>query len=227
MNCATTMSASALQRLLFRCASRTRAASYRLSLPIVDRNNDSTGHTLGSATLHRHDDHPTPSLHPPRPGPSRELLLSTPFLLKRLGMAVKERALAAFESTGLNPQHHAVLSLLDEDARETQATIADALGYDRSHLVGLLDELEGKGFVERRRDPGGSATSSRQPHAGGRRCAARAPLDREERREGVPRSARRDERRTLHALLLELARHHDPRCAGARSASVERSATRQ
>ena len=69
-------------------------------------------------------------------------------------MAVKERSLAAFESTGLNPQHHAVLSLLDEGERETQATIADALGYDRGHLVGLLDELERKSFVERRRDPG-------------------------------------------------------------------------
>ena len=75
-------------------------------------------------------------------GPSRELLLSTPFLLKRLGFAVKERSYAAFESLGLLPQHHAVLSLLDEGARETQGTIADALGYDRSMLVGLLDELD-------------------------------------------------------------------------------------
>src|SRR5262245_3953979 len=86
-------------------------------------------------------------------GPSRELLLSTPFLLKRLGMAVKESAMAAFDATGFTPQHHAVLSLLDEGTRETQATIADALGYDRGHLVGLLDDLEAKGLVARRRDP--------------------------------------------------------------------------
>src|SRR5690348_18505483 len=87
-------------------------------------------------------------------GPSKELLLSTVFLLKRLGFSVKDRAVEAFESTGLNPQHHGVLSLLNEGIPETQGTIDDALGYDRSHLVGLLDELEARGLVERKRAAG-------------------------------------------------------------------------
>jgi DNA-binding MarR family transcriptional regulator len=146
--------------------------------------------------------------------PPRELLLSTPFLLKRLGWAIKERSYEALVSTGLNPQHHAVLSLLEEATRETQATIAEALGYDQSHLVGLLDELEERGFVERRRDPGDrrrhlvSLTSAGKEALGKLRAIAKqvekdflAPLD-------------AAERRTLHALLLQLASHHDPRCAG-------------
>jgi MarR family transcriptional regulator, lower aerobic nicotinate degradation pathway regulator len=152
-------------------------------------------------------------------GPSRELLLSTPFLLKRLGMAAKETALAAFGPSGLTPQHHAVLSVLDEGTPETQATIADALGYDRGHLVGLLDELEAKGLVERRRDPEDrrrhlvNLTSSGTETLRELRAIAKsvekeflAPLDAEE-------------RRALHALLLTLARHHDPRCAGMRFTS--------
>jgi len=151
-------------------------------------------------------------------GPSRELLRSTPFLLKRLGMAAKERSLEAFESTGLSPQHYAVLSLLEEGTRETQATIADALGYDRSQLVGLLDELEEQKLIERRRDPGDrrrhlvSLTPVGKTTLGQLRAIAKqvekeflAPLDPEQ-------------RRTLHLLLLELTAYHDPRCAGASSA---------
>src|SRR5207247_6779114 len=82
-----------------------------------------------------------------------ELLSSTVFLLKRLGFAAKDRALKAYEETGLHPYHHAVLAVLDEGSRETQGAIADALGYDRGQLVGLLDELEERGLVERKRDP--------------------------------------------------------------------------
>src|SRR5919198_252368 len=92
-----------------------------------------------------------PSTNAPRL--PEELVASVTFLLKRLGFAAKERAMEAYERTGLHPYHHAVLLVLAEGSRETQGSIADALGYDRGQLVGLLDELEEKGLVERRRDP--------------------------------------------------------------------------
>src|SRR5581483_5059346 len=82
-----------------------------------------------------------------------ELVSSALFLLKRLGMAAKERSLDAYDELGVHPYHHAILAVLDEGQRETQGAIADALGYDRGQLVGLLDELEERGLVERRRDP--------------------------------------------------------------------------
>src|ERR671934_1959012 len=82
-----------------------------------------------------------------------ELVASTTFLLKRLGFAAKERAMQAYEREGLHPYHHAILIALGEGSHETQGSIADALGYDRGQLVGLLDELEERGLVERRRDP--------------------------------------------------------------------------
>src|SRR5260221_6475328 len=145
--------------------------------------------------------------------PPRELVASTAFLLKRLGFRMKDRASAAFEAAGETPYCHGVLAVLAEGERATQATIADALGWDRSYLVGLLDDLEERGYIERRRD-----TVDRRRHVvsitpEGRKALTRmralsaqleseflAPLDDQE-------------RETLHKLLLKVAVHHDPRYA--------------
>src|SRR5689334_11414598 len=143
----------------------------------------------------------------------QELVESTTFLLKRLGFAAKDRTLAAYEETGLHPYHHAVLLVLDEGSRETQGSIADALGYDRGMLVGLLDELEERDLVERQRDPNDRRRHLVRLTPEGKKALKRlralaaqidddffAPLD-------------PDERATLHDLLHRLAQVHEPRCA--------------
>jgi MarR family transcriptional regulator, lower aerobic nicotinate degradation pathway regulator len=141
-----------------------------------------------------------------------ELVSSALFLLKRLGMAAKERSFAAYEELGLHPYHHAILAVLDEGSRETQGAIADALGYDRGQLVGLLDELEDAGLLERRRDPNDRRRHVVRMTPAGRKTLAKlrtlsatvedeflAPLD----------DAERD---ALHRLLLTLAEDHLPNC---------------
>src|SRR4029453_2563688 len=154
-------------------------------------------------------------LTPVPTAPSRELLMSTRFLLKRLGLRIKERSLEAFEGSGLHPQHYAVLSLLAEQAREAQATIADALGYDRSQLVGLLDELERKGLVERRRDPDDRRRHLVSLTPAGKRTYGRLREIAKQLEEEFLAPLDAPERERLHALLLELAAYHDPRCGGA------------
>jgi DNA-binding MarR family transcriptional regulator len=142
-----------------------------------------------------------------------ELVASTLFLLKRLGFAAKQRTLDEYEQTGLGPYHHAILILLEESAPETQAEIADALGYDRGTLVRLLDELEERKLIERKRDPEDRRRHLVRVTAEGKRMLGRfralarrledeflAPLDAEQREQ-------------LHALLLVLAARHEPGCA--------------
>jgi MarR family transcriptional regulator, lower aerobic nicotinate degradation pathway regulator len=149
----------------------------------------------------------------PPPRLAKELIANTAFLLAKLGYGFKAKAIAGVEQAGFSLYDYSVLAILGEQARETQATIADALQLDRSQLVGILDSLEERGYVERQRDP-----SDRRRHivsltAEGRRALIRlrsitkdlgdellAPLDAES-------------RETLHSLLLQLACYHDPRCA--------------
>ena len=149
---------------------------------------------------------------PPVPRLPAELVGSTTFLLKRLGYAAKALAFAAYDEADLHPYHFGILITLDEGSHETQGSIADTLGYDRGQLVGLLDELEERGLVERRRDPADRRRHIVALTADGKRTLRQlraltrrieddflAPLDEEQ-------------RATLHALLLRLAQEHEPRC---------------
>src|ERR687887_511152 len=142
-----------------------------------------------------------------------ELTSSALFLLKRLGMAAKEQSLPAYEEAGLHPYHHAILAVLDEGSRETQGAIADALGYDRGQLVGLLDELEERNLVERRRDPADRRRHLVRLTPDGKRALAKLRALARQLEDNFLASLDEDERAQLHALLRRLAAQHLPHCA--------------
>jgi DNA-binding MarR family transcriptional regulator len=142
-----------------------------------------------------------------------ELVASSTFLLKRLGFAAKERGMQAYEQQGLHPYHFAILLALDEGSHETQGAIADALGYDRGQLVGLLDELEKRGLVERRRDPDDRRRHLVQMTAEGKRTLRRLRSLARELEDDFLEPLSDAERDKLHALLLKLVAKHEPRCA--------------
>jgi len=143
----------------------------------------------------------------------KELVDSTAFLLKRLGYLAKDHAMAAYEQNGLHPYHHAVLAVLDEGSRETQGAIADALGYDRGQLVGLLDELEDRKLVIRRRDPADRRRHIVQMTPEGKRALAKLRAIADGLDQNFLAALDESERAQLHALLLRLAEHHIPHCA--------------
>ena len=123
----------------------------------------------------------------------------------------------AYEAAGLHPYHHAVLAVLDEASVETQGAIADALGYDRGQLVGLLDELEERGLVERRRDPSDRRRHTVRLTPDGKRTLAKLRALAAKLEDEFLAQLDESERAQLHGLLLLLARQHLPTCAPASS----------
>jgi DNA-binding MarR family transcriptional regulator len=48
---------------------------------------------------------------------------------------------------------YAVLNALDRSPVRTQAALAEAIGADKTRIIGTLDELQQRGYIERRPDP--------------------------------------------------------------------------
>ena len=136
------------------------------------------------------------------------------FLMVRLGMEFKSRAIAALVEAGFSQYHYSVLALLSEQDRETQAEIAETLDLDPSQLVGVLDGLEKRGLVARQRDPRDRRRHLVSLTAEGRRQLRRlrTAFDRLENELFAPLDV--EDRATLHRMLLRLAEYHDPHCGG-------------
>jgi DNA-binding MarR family transcriptional regulator len=146
-----------------------------------------------------------PEVEPRPPALARELLASTVFLLGRLGYAIKARAIEEFEAAGFSLYQYSVLAMLSEEARASQATLADALKVDRSQLVAVLDDLEERGLVERRRDPADRRRHTVSLTTDGRRqlVRMRALVKRVE--DAFLDPLDEQERASLHDTLLKVA----------------------
>ena len=144
---------------------------------------------------------------------AKELAASNGFLLARLGLKFKARAMSRLEQAGFELYDYSVLALLAEGVRERQSAMADALALDPSRLVALLDSLERRGLVVRQRDPDDRRRHVVRITDAGEQALARlremsaqledeffAPLD--------PTC-----RKAFHELLLQLAVHNDARGA--------------
>lgn len=72
------------------------------------------------------------------------------YMTSQVGALVAQRFAEALEPRGLKPPHVAVLRMLGRHAEQTQRALSSLLGIFPSQLVGLLDDLEGRGLIARR-----------------------------------------------------------------------------
>ncbi|TJZ57471.1 MarR family transcriptional regulator [Streptomyces piniterrae] len=83
----------------------------------------------------------------------RGLHADTGYLLYRVGLRSGQLFNACLQESGLRLRHYAVLRFLATSEGALQRELSARLGYDPSAIVGLVDNLESQGFVERRPAP--------------------------------------------------------------------------
>ena len=77
-----------------------------------------------------------------------------------LGFHTAGRAAELLAPIGLDPKQFGLLTHLAAADGPSQQQLADAMGIHRNAMVGLIDELEDNGLVQRRRHP-----NDRRAHA--------------------------------------------------------------
>ena len=84
------------------------------------------------------------------PKPRRDDLAAMLHPLLRDLVAAELPILAAHD---MSMWGYVVLNALDRSPVRTQAALAEAIGADKTRIIGTLDELQQSGFIERRPDP--------------------------------------------------------------------------
>ena len=85
---------------------------------------------------------------PAGPGPS-----GFAFLLVQLGTYVARQFAEQLAPLGVEPRHVGMLTRLAANEGLSQQAVGELIGLNPTQMVFLVDDLEDRGFVERRRNP--------------------------------------------------------------------------
>jgi DNA-binding MarR family transcriptional regulator len=120
-------------------------------------------------------------------------------LLPRLAKHILRRGNE--ELLGMSPKLMLALSYLEDRGGGPQQELGDALGVDANMVVLLLNELEDRGYVERRRDPEDRRRHRVQITRKGQAALARTEPARRAIEEEILGALTAEERATLASLL--------------------------
>jgi DNA-binding MarR family transcriptional regulator len=150
------------------------------------------------------------------------------FLLAQLGAHAANRFAERVAAVDLTPPQTGLLLSIAAETGRSQQAIATALGMPPSRLVALIDDLEAKGLIERRRDAGDRRNYALHPTASGHALLGRINTIRAEHESDLCAAlgqAQRDQlKELLQAIVVDQGLtpgvHPGYRRLGGRSASA-------
>jgi DNA-binding MarR family transcriptional regulator len=126
------------------------------------------------------------------------------FLLSQVGIHASKRFAERIAAAGLNPPLFRVLNLVDAAEGQSQQAIGAAIEVPPSRMVALVDELEQRGFVERRPDPADRRVRALFLTAKGRRCLTKGREIAKDHEDELTRGMAAADRERLIALLQQI-----------------------
>lgn len=130
------------------------------------------------------------------------------FLLAQLGAYAAERLGERAAKLDFSRPQAGLLRLIGRDPGQSQQAIAAKLGTPPSRLVTLVDGLQVRGLVERRRNPADRRNYELHLTGAGQRALAELSQAAHEHEDAISAPLTQAERGQLHRLLSKLAAGH-------------------
>lgn len=127
------------------------------------------------------------------------------FLLSQVGAHASARFAERLESLGLKPPHAGVLRVIEEADGLSQQALGERLGLFPSRLVGMLDDLEARGLVERRDSPTDRRSYALYLTGAGREALERIRRVGQEHQDALCAALDHQEQSQLASLLARIA----------------------
>jgi DNA-binding MarR family transcriptional regulator len=136
------------------------------------------------------------------PGP---LARRTGYLLRRANNTLQELGNGAFAPLGLRPPQFGILLFIGYAPGQKQSDVGEALGFQRSNFVTMVDELEAEGLARRNTARDDARVYTLHLTAQGRRRLARAIKVDDRIEAGIRKKLGAAGRRQLQKYLRKLA----------------------
>ena len=143
-----------------------------------------------------------------RPGETQRKQTNIAFLVAQLGAYAAERFGERAAALDFTRPQAGLLRLISRDPGLSQQAVARRLGTPPSRLVALVDGLEQRGLIERRRNPGDRRNYALHPTAAGEQAMAALSQVSLEHEQAISAPLTQAERAQLSKLLGKLAAAH-------------------
>ena len=143
-----------------------------------------------------------------QPEETRRKRTDIAFLLAQLGAYAAERFGERAAALDFTRPQAGLLRLISREPGQSQQEVARRLGTPPSRLVALVDGLEERGLIERRRNPGDRRNYALHPTAAGEQAMAALSQASLEHEQAISAPLTQAERAQLSKLLGKLASAH-------------------